>query len=220
MSLKIIRWGDKGFTLAELLVTITILVILGLTILIGLNPMAQLMKGYDARRKADLYKLRTAFESYYEDHDCYPPNIILQHCGGDDLEPYLKSIPCDPQTGKAYKLTLVPDNACPQRYAIYSTLMSPSDSELKYPECPGMMAVTSPNMTYIDTVNACAPTAGRCAVYYGCSLGACTVISVDKEPVCQNLDGTTYCDADCGGQVNCAAFNNRTQTYINDCNPE
>lgn len=211
MPPKIIRNKNNGFTLAEVLITVTILVILGLLILIGLNPMLQIFKGFDARRKTDLYKLRNAFESYYVDHDCYPPTTILSKCGSGDLEPYLTTIPCDPQDNSPYKLYLdPPDSVCPQRFAIYATLLSPKDDLAnKYPDCPQQMAVTSPNMSYVEIVAGCSHLA-LCPVYYGCSNGLCTTVARDRKPTC----APNYCDPDCGG-VNCGKIVRRR--FVNEC---
>lgn len=202
--------APKGFTLAELLITVTILVILGLALLIGINPLVQIFKGYDARRKADLYKLRTAFESYYIDHDCYPSADILSQCGSNALEPYLPAIPCDPD-GSPYSIKIIPDNSiCPQQYAIYSNLVSPLDKAAsKYKECPQVIAVTSPSITYIDTISGCSIVA-LCHTYYGCQDGFCTAVTRDSSPTC----APNYCYPDCGG-VNCAKM--ARGKFINQC---
>lgn len=200
----------NGFTLSEVLVTVTILVILSMTVLIGLNPLIQIFRGYDARRKSDLYKLKNAFESYYVDHDCYPATDVLQMCGSNILDPYLKVIPCDPQDGTPYSLTLIPsDSVCPQQYAIYSTLMRPGDSQANIPDCPQIMAVTSPNMSYVDIVEGCSAIE-LCPAYYGCSNGMCTSVARDRKPTC----APNYCDPDCGG-VNCAK--KVRGKYVNEC---
>ena len=69
--------SGAGFTLAELLIAIAILMLLLLVALI--NWKNQINKGFDARRKADLFQIKTAFESYYTDHDCYPTKNILKN---------------------------------------------------------------------------------------------------------------------------------------------
>ena len=55
---------SKGFTLIELIVVIALLGILA-TITIGLlNPLEQMKKGRDAKRRADLKTLQTVMEAY------------------------------------------------------------------------------------------------------------------------------------------------------------
>lgn len=196
MTLKINR-NHHGFTMAEILITITLLVIIGLAALIGINPLTQIFKGYDARRKADLYNLKQAFESYYADKDCYPPITILNNCGGNELLPYLQSIPCDPQGNVPYQLNLIPsDSTCPQQFAIYAKLLTPGDSQANLAECPQMMAVSSPGMTHVDIVNACSGKTPLCPVYYGCRNRICQVVAYDMAPTCKYFSCTSNCGGD------------------------
>jgi len=100
-----------GFTLAELLIVIAIIGIL-VAIIAGVNWKNQVNRGYDARRKEDLTRLRTALEEYYNDHDCYPPASVLAECGGTGLRPYLDAIPCDPVTRDTYKYVPAESGTC------------------------------------------------------------------------------------------------------------
>jgi prepilin-type N-terminal cleavage/methylation domain-containing protein len=209
MTLKINRFRPNGFTLAEILITVTLLVIIGLAALIGINPLLQIFKGYDARRKADLYALKQAFESYYADKDCYPPIDILNNCGGNQLEPYLRSIPCDPQDNVPYVLNLIPsDSACAQQFAIYAKLLTPGDAMANLAECPQTMAVTSPGMSHVDIVNACSGKTPLCPVYYGCRNQICQVIAYDIAPTCQFYSCNSDCNNwDCGRAIRGGFFN-------------
>jgi prepilin-type N-terminal cleavage/methylation domain-containing protein len=203
----------RGFTLSEVLIVVTIIVIIALAILLGINPLLQIFKGYDARRKADLHKLKVAFEAYYADHDCYPSTDILQQCGSNALEPYLKSIPCDPQDNKPYTLKLIPaDSMCPQKFAIYGTLLSPTDSLAgSIPGCPETMAVSSPNMPYLQIIEGCSGII-TCNTLYGCRSGQCVIVGQDDLPSC----APNYCDSDCGG-VDCGKV--ARGNLINECVP-
>jgi prepilin-type N-terminal cleavage/methylation domain-containing protein len=88
--------GKQGFTLMELLTVVGILAILALAIFLVLDPLTQIQKAYDSRRKADLRKLQTALEDYYNDHNAYPADL-------NDLAPdYLTDVPTDPSTKAAY----------------------------------------------------------------------------------------------------------------------
>lgn len=203
---------SRGFTLSEIMIVISVLAILGLSTLIAINPMLQIFKGYDARRKADLHDLKTAFESYYADHDCYPTAEILNNCGGKELSPYLDFIPCDPTSHKPYTLYLGLDQSttCPQAYSLYASLSNTHDPEgNRITFCPNIIAQTSPNALYVNTVRGCS---GQqiCRDLYGCSQGSCKVLFKDAIPTC----GFTYCTPDCGG-VNCAQ--KKRGLYVNDC---
>lgn len=90
----------------ELLVVMGIVgVLAGITVL--LNPTAQLNKGEDGKRKADLSLIRSALESYYQDVGDYPGAVTVW-CAPisnatypevkNALEPaYIKKLPRDPQ---------------------------------------------------------------------------------------------------------------------------
>lgn len=199
----------NAFTLAELLITATILIILGLSALIGINPMLQIFKGYDTRRKDDLYKIRTAFEAYYTDHECYPPISTLSQCDSNALAPYLDKIPCDPTSHKSYLTTYQALNyvsgdsaTCPQKFAIFaqlSNIKDPAGNRITY--CTNKITQTSSNITFTETVKSCA-NRQICNTLYGCKDGTCQKLFVDETPTC----GLTFCESDCRGR-NCANRN-------------
>lgn len=61
---------NKGFTIIELVVVIAIIAILAAIVLVNINGF--LMKGRDAKRKADLHNLSVALKSYYAANGSYP----------------------------------------------------------------------------------------------------------------------------------------------------
>jgi type IV pilus assembly protein PilA len=194
----------RGFTLTEILIVITIIVILALAFLIGLNPIAQIFKGYDSRRKSDLQKIKIALESYYSDHDCYPdfrktgvlddrgnPSYL---CESDFLKPYLAILPCDPNSKKPYTIAFTPpDSACSQQFAVYAQIFSFFDKNANLiPYCPKTFAVSSPNSTEIDLVQGCSDER-ICYVGYGCINGSCVQVSEGTVNPCK----TKYCEPGC-----------------------
>ena len=101
----------KGFTLIELLVVIAIICILALSTISLINPVAQLQKSRDSKRKADLAQIRAALELYRSDNGSYPVTDWVNSQGGDNwlnvnppLVPnYIKSLPKDPlNTGSSW----------------------------------------------------------------------------------------------------------------------
>ena len=216
---------NQGYTLTEILVVVTIVVVLGLALLVGINPMAQIFKGYDARRKADLSKIKIALEAYYTDHDCYPvfplkdtkgrPSYV---CDSDFLAPYLISMPCDPNGKKPYTLYLTPvDSTCPQQIAVYAPIHSFFDNQANsIPYCPKTVAVHSPDMKNIDIIYGCS-SREVCPIHYGCKSGACVVVSEDALPTC----GPNFCASDCSPittpPIDCTTINPDDGTYVREC---
>jgi prepilin-type N-terminal cleavage/methylation domain-containing protein len=94
-----------GFTLTELLISVAILAIL---VVIALSMVkTNRDKADDAKTKAELDRLRIAFEDYYSDHNCYPPAEFFDDasdCGSNNLSPYLGNLPCDRHTNLPYIL--------------------------------------------------------------------------------------------------------------------
>lgn len=203
--------NNRAFTLTEVLIVITLIVILSLAALLTMDPLNQFFRGYDAVRKSDLAKLKTAFENYYADHDCYPSQALLSQCGSTALDPYLDKIPCDPNTKEPYELYLLPaDSSCAQKFAIYANLSSSSDNQgndITY--CKDTIAVSSSDMNYLDVVRGCSNTQ-MCQTMYGCKSGACVIIAEDSIPTCS----PNSCDPTCG--VDCAKLNRRG-AFTNEC---
>ncbi len=200
----------RGFTLVELLTVVTILVVLGVGLLTMINPMTQLLKGYDAVRKADLQALKKAFEEYYEDNGCYPSQVLTAlppdrngnihytyTCGSNVLSPYLNSMPCDPNTDTPYDIFFYPSGAeCADTYMIYSTLANALDPDGQdLPLCTRTYSVYSPGLSRGVLLAGCS---GQviCPRLYGCVSGSCTLIAEDSYPLCF----PSYCDdPNCNG---------------------
>lgn len=93
----------KGYTLVELLMVIGIIGILAGLLITVLNPLTQIQKARDAKRKADLQQIGAALEQYRADKGTYP-KILNQNyvvaCatpftdGGTTT--YTQNFPCDP----------------------------------------------------------------------------------------------------------------------------
>lgn len=63
---------NKGFTLVEILVTISILgILMGLVVMV-LNPASFRSKARDGRRQSDLQVIQNAVEMYYSQNSSYP----------------------------------------------------------------------------------------------------------------------------------------------------
>ncbi len=114
----------RGFTLIEVLIVVTIVALLAvMAIFLLLNNLG---KSRDGRRKADLDRIKIAFEEYYVDENTYPPSDILVDCNSGALKPYLGSVPCDPKTKRPY-CYLYDADFNGQNYRLLSSLESSGD---------------------------------------------------------------------------------------------
>jgi len=131
----------KGFTLMEILIVVALIVALATALLITLNPLAQINKGQDSKRKHELTQLNKVFEDFYNDKQCYPKpdevcykdktSTVCPICGNDagspDFNPYLPQLPCDPRHSQKKYLYQIDDTTCPTYYRIYTTLSNTAD---------------------------------------------------------------------------------------------
>lgn len=93
---------NKGFTLIELMVVITIITILATIGLISYQTV--LKSGRDAKRQSDLRSIQSALEQYHNDQGYYPFAITF---GGSLVRPstgaaYINQIPQDPKGNPDY----------------------------------------------------------------------------------------------------------------------
>lgn len=130
------KFVSSGFTLVELLIVIGVLGILTVGLLLTLDPVAQIQRGRDAKRKDDLSQLQRALELFYQDHGWYPKSgtqaqgclnqIYDSSCKawGDAWGNYMSKIPKEAATNRNYVYfapTPAPSGN-PQYYYLYSSL--------------------------------------------------------------------------------------------------
>lgn len=188
----------RGFTLIELLIVVSILAILVIVALAMVRGNRD--KAADAKVKSELNRLKIAFEDYYGDHNCYPPPEYFDDandCGGQQLRPYLGSVPCNPNTNLPY--AYITDSTGCTWFKLYGNLKSYDEDSLSSPLTLDSYSynygVSSSNTT-LETQNAPLPEGHN---YYYCSaLNNCTSFNPNTH-VC-----TPYYtdDPDCDGGVN------------------
>jgi len=85
------RSSEKGFTLLELLVVMTIIGILAAVAIPALRDSPQ--RAREAALKEDLFTLRSTIDQFHGDKGYYPPDLQTLVTDG-----YLRQIPVDPMT--------------------------------------------------------------------------------------------------------------------------
>lgn len=122
----------NGFTLIELLIVMAIIIILAVVMVGILDPAMLADKGYDAKRKKDLRRIKIAFEEYFNDKGCYPSGGLLinlnnkVNCGSITVfSPYLIPWPCDPD-GTPYKIFVEGCN----KFRVVTNLRNHNDKDI------------------------------------------------------------------------------------------
>ncbi len=121
-------FSKRGFTLIELLVALVIFAILAFIVITIFNPFAQLNKGKNAHRQRDLDQIRTALDTYYNDHECYPTSLTFGTKWSSGSTVYMQKVPqdvnCNKTDGLCY-LYQTDNSSCPQWNILYATMQAP-----------------------------------------------------------------------------------------------
>jgi len=153
-----------GFTLIEILI---VLAILSLLILLAISAWkTQLIKARDARRKADLAKIKKVLEDYLNDEGCYPNPEKITIDGkicNTSFSPYLSTLPCDPINNNFYNYFYSYDQTetCKTWYKIYARLENSKDPIISKVGCRDGCGpsgnynywVSSPNVTQVEQIS-------------------------------------------------------------------
>ena len=178
----------------------------------------QILKGNDAKRKADIHKIQIAVEEYEKDNDCYPPSLIDCRIStkGEipDFESYISKFPCDPTTGVGYVYYVDPSLFCPAWYQVYTNLQNEADPDINCEDYVFNYYTSSPNAPDPDCAGSGIPPQG----YYGCFSGTCLPINWSSErpgPECDpNYTSSTCCIGE-----QCYCINQDTGEPQNECQP-
>ena len=91
------RLSDKGFTLLELMIVMTIM---GILITIAQPSLKQsIVRAKEAVLREDLFQIRDALDQYYADNGKYPAQLADLINQSERSKSYLRGIPKDPFTG-------------------------------------------------------------------------------------------------------------------------
>lgn len=113
--------SKKGFTLIELMITITIIVILAAIGIISYQTV--LKSGRDSKRQSDLLGIQSALEQYYSDQSYFPEVVTfgsaLTYGSGPAMKTYMTKIPQDPLNNAPYQYTWSPYGCSSSKCASY-----------------------------------------------------------------------------------------------------
>ncbi len=130
----------KAYTLAELLIMVTIFAILTVATIYLLKPAEQFSKARDSKRRNDLNEIRKIFEDWRSDTGCYPKKEevcyneltvgtvhMCEICTSSTFSPslsrYTTTTLCDPEpTLRNYLYQPQGDQDCPSAYVVYTKL--------------------------------------------------------------------------------------------------
>jgi general secretion pathway protein G len=93
--------SSRGFTLLELMIVLSLIVLLASIGLMGYKSTVQ--RGREAVLAEDLFRMRDAIDQFHVDKDKYPVDLTELVSAG-----YLRSIPVDPMTNSAETWQLIP----------------------------------------------------------------------------------------------------------------
>lgn len=122
-----------GFTFVKLLMAVVVIGVLTSATIVFVNPVAQIQKANDAKRKSDLAQIQKALETFYQSNGKYPattaiaslPNYSIIGLDGNVVswgsawEPYMDTLPKDPNSSKNYVYI---STSSGQTYYIYASL--------------------------------------------------------------------------------------------------
>ncbi|MDD3744059.1 MAG: type II secretion system protein [Lentimicrobiaceae bacterium] len=128
---------NSGFSLVELLIVFAIVILLVVGMIAGFNPINMSDRGYDARKKKDLSRIKVAFEEYFNDRGCYPTESQISSWGLENhnncfqnlsVFPWLSPWPCSP-SGDPYKI-VTESSDCPKWFKVFTQLGNRNDSDI------------------------------------------------------------------------------------------
>lgn len=122
--MKLYRRHVKGFTLVELITITALIAVLISGVIAVINPIAQLDKAQDARRKSDLAEIQKGLDLYYQDNGRYPASTGTYQITGAAWNaawsPYMGRVPQDPTPATRTYVYFASANG--QSYWLYANL--------------------------------------------------------------------------------------------------
>jgi len=201
-----------GFTLIEVFVTFTILMVL-LTLMNFTNILTYIQKSHDTVSKADLNKTRSVLESFHRDHGRYPSVAEMTYDAQDDttlagkmcgsrytdnlFKEYVSELPCNAKSPvEDYVYFTYNDN---QDFVLLTLLERSDDQAIQDSGCgSGCSYYTNSD----DPTNSLSNNYFNYAVYTSLDYLNCPL---DDQWYCQDIGGTHLCNT-CSGRTSGPCF--------------
>jgi len=183
----------KGFTLIEMIIVIAILSVLIIIAIAIFNPTAQFNKGQNAKRQQDFTQIKTALDTYYNDHGCYPLLVPFGKAWIEGNTVYMQKVPqddnCAVNTSVCYRYETDGNSPCPQWDVLYGSLSLPRTAAS---QCP------------LESLPACLPTD-----YHGSGVNYCVLSGnvncqfIQGAPLPKTIVGPTPTPIGCSKDYSC-----------------
>lgn len=102
--------GQRGFTLIELIVVLSLIVVIASMALVAYKDSVQ--RGREAVLRENLYRMREAIDQFYVDKGRYPRDLHELSSAG-----YIRAVPVDPMTQSADTWQAIPAEPDPNNPA-------------------------------------------------------------------------------------------------------
>ena len=206
----------QGFTFIELIIVIALIGVISAIFIVGLDPISQINKSKDAKRKADLALLQKVGEDFYNDKNRYADgseicydfanavrdgDICSCHiCGtaasSPSSKPYLDHLICDPDHPRRdylYQYSCSASSIAPD-YRINASLSNTTSGTFNH-------SVASSDIIPNPTASASSPTSGPI------NPSPTSSPPSNSEPVCVGHTGDLYCKDSNNVCNNCGTYN-------------
>ncbi len=131
------RYNLKGFTMIELLVVIAVIGVLAVAVLSSINPLEQINKGRDTKRRSDAAQILNAIDRYYASQEKYPFSLPISDLSDINVshKDILTALVNTKEIKSGFKTRLLNDDAAENYLYIYvdpNTATTNSDVESIY----------------------------------------------------------------------------------------